>query len=198
MTKHRSRQAGMTLLELLLSMAITGLVAAGVSSMLLAVSTGTSQRNDTRTTVVRGKVLETRLAAAIRGSRQVLARGSNYVVLWTGGPDNGEAPRLAELRRVEFDAASQSVWSYQAPASLSEAANTQYALEDNFASITAALKGGATMPGERWSQAVTAWSVTLDTVDAAAAKLVSYRITIASDAVPRTLVGAAALRRSDP
>ena len=50
----RRIRPGLTLIELLVSLAITALVAAAIAGMLAAVTTGISTRRDNRTVMVRG------------------------------------------------------------------------------------------------------------------------------------------------
>ena len=77
----RPRGRGFTLVELLISMIVCSLVAAGVATMMVTVSYGTSTSRDLRGLVVKSQVVDARLAAAIRGSRSVLAVGADYLLI---------------------------------------------------------------------------------------------------------------------
>ena len=79
---HRSHRAAMTLVELLLAVAGIAIIGAALTAMLVATTYATTDRLDVRAVVVKQKVLAARITAAIRGSRMVLAQGSEYLVLW--------------------------------------------------------------------------------------------------------------------
>ncbi|MCP4247270.1 MAG: hypothetical protein GY778_09505, partial [bacterium] len=79
----RTRRNGLTLVELLLAVMISALIGGGVVAMLVAVAYGTSSSRDLRAIVVKSATIDGRLGAAIRRSRQVLAVGTDYCILWT-------------------------------------------------------------------------------------------------------------------
>lgn len=184
----------------MLAASITALVAAGIASLFFAVSYGTSSRNDMRALVPRQRTISARLDASVRSSKMVLAVGSNFIVLWMADTRSNSAPNLSELRRIEFDASSKSVTSYKVtwPAGWSQAmidaADTQYALSDDFGAVTAALKGNTYFLPETWSRSVSAWSVSANKSSVQSATMLSYQITTVSGQTTNTLVGAAALR----
>jgi prepilin-type N-terminal cleavage/methylation domain-containing protein len=196
MMPRNRHQSGLTLLELMLALAITGVIGLGVATMLLATSQGTASRTDLRAAVVKHKTLTGRFDASVRGSTMVLAHGSNYLVLWTGDTNGDGLPRLSELRRVEWNttANANTIVSYKAPSTLAAASDTAYALSDNFATITSALKGTSNFPAEVWATGISGWTVTLNHATAANATLVRYRFVTTSSEVSDDIVGAAALR----
>jgi len=185
------RCRGLTLPELILALASTAIIGAAIDSMLAAVSYGTSSEKDLRTLVVKHKVVDGRLSAAIRSSHMVLDQGANFVVLWTSDLDGNGVPNLLELRRIEHDTANEELWSYQAS---SPPTDTQYQLTDNFGTITAGLKGQTWFPGTLWATNITNWTVTLNHVDPQQATLASYRITLSTGTMSDTTINAAALR----
>lgn len=200
MARARRRSSAFTLVELILASGITTLVGAAIASLFFAVSYGTASRNDMRALVPRQRTIVARLDASIRSSRMVLALGSNYVVLWMGDTRPNSAPNLSELRRIEFDSAGKTVTSYKVtwPAGWSQAmidaADTQYAIGDDFGSITAALKGNTYFPSETWSRSVSTWSLAANKSNVQSATMLSYQITTVSGQTTNTLIGAAALR----
>jgi hypothetical protein len=193
-----TRASGLTLIELILAVASTALIALAIATMLFAMAKGTSSRTDLRSVVVKHKTLTARFDAAVRSSSAVLARGSDYVVLWMGDTRENGAPNLSELRRIEYDAAGNTIVSYTAEltgtAAQIEAADTTYQFSDNFEAITAGLKGDDEFPAETWATRVSGWTVTLNDATATDATLVRYRFVLAADELTDTVVGAAALR----
>ena len=163
--RHRHPR-GVMLVEILLALAITGLVAAGVASLLMATASGTKDRQELRQRNVRVDVLAHRLDGAIRSSCMLLARDSRTLVLWTGDKNKDGAVNVAELRRIEHDNSAKQIICYEAPATLPAASNTAYDLTTttaaNFLTATAALRGTASFPGTVWGNNVQAWSSSPD------------------------------------
>jgi Tfp pilus assembly protein PilE len=207
----RRSAAGLTLVELLLALAVTGMVAAAVAGMLLAVSTGTSQRTDMRGLVVKQRALSGRIHASVRNAKMVLAQGQDYLVLWTGDPSDSGSPNLAELRLIErtedgrlisYAAAFPEHWN-QAQV---DAANTSFALNDDFRAVTNQLKAdNPYFVGELWATGVNSWIITLDAGVPQHSRLVSYRLVLRAGGgatagasgqawATETLIGAVALR----
>lgn len=198
--RARRRSSAFTLVELVLAAGITALIGVAIASLFFAVSYGTASRNDMRALVPRQRTITARLDASIRSSKMVLALGSNYVVLWMADTNSNSAPNLSEIRRIEFDSASSSVISYKVtwPSGWSQtmidAADTQYALTDDFGSVTAALKGNSYFPSEIWSRSVSSWSLSANKSSVQSATMLSYQITTVSGQSTNALVGAASLR----
>ncbi len=176
------RHRGLMLVEILLALAISGMVAAGVASLLLATATGTQDRQETRQRNVRVDVLSHRIDAAIRSSSMLLARDTRCVVFWTADLKNNGVPNLSELRRIEWDNSKKQVVCYQAPATLADASNTAYDLATtNFLTTTAGLRNSASFPGTVWAKNVRAWETSPGVVTPATRstiRLIGYGFTI--------------------
>ena len=146
MSRYRRGAAGMTLVELLLSLTITGFIGAGVAGMLMAVSYGADDARDVRTSVILHKTISERVNASVRGSRQVLAAAPSYVVLWIGDTRADGLPNVSELRRIEHDGTADELTSYTVdwPSGWSQAqidaADVSYELTSDFDSVTTTLK----------------------------------------------------------
>jgi len=187
--------AGLTLIELLMALAGTALVALAIVAMLFAVSRGADGRTDLRSTVVRQKALIGRITAAIRSSHRVLAADDDAIVLWMADSDGDGNPNLGELRRIERNVATKEVSSYTAPFNLSPASNTSYPLAStNFESTTAALQGTDDFPQELWATEVGGWTLALNHAVTQQASLVSFRVTLEAGGLEQTAIAAAALR----
>ncbi|MEM8739606.1 MAG: prepilin-type N-terminal cleavage/methylation domain-containing protein [Planctomycetota bacterium] len=188
------RCAGLTLVELLLSLAITATIAASVAGMLSALAYGTDAGRDVRALVARQKMVTARFEAAVRGSRMVLATGDTasgaWLVLWTRDLDEDGLPSLQEIRLLEHDAASETLSSFVAAEGATDA---EYGLGDDFDAITHGLKATEDFPATRWGNGVTELGLTLDRNTAQDARRVSYRLSFSAGRVTEVAVGTARL-----
>lgn len=190
------RRRGMTLIELLLAIAGTGLVAAATAMMMHAVAAGTSSRGDMRQAVVRHKTVAGRVSTMVRSSYQVLAAQEDVLVLWLGDADGNKSPNLAEICRVERDAATSQLRCYRAEAGLDPAANTAYPIESDFAAVTEQLRDTALYPHQLWATGVSQWEVSIDADDPREAALISSRLTFDFSGMRDTAIAAVALRNT--
>ena len=106
----------MTLTELLIAAAITRNDRAGVTAMLVATSYGTTSRAGMRRVMVQNRTTLTRLDDALRASLEVVAVGSNYIVLWREDPNEDETRQHDELQLIEWTSADSKLCSYRNPA----------------------------------------------------------------------------------
>lgn len=198
----RRRCAGLTLVEMMLAMAITALIVAAISAMLMAVAYGTSSRGDMRGLVMKQKLLAVRLDAAIRGSKQVLSLvDGEVIVLWLDDADGDENPSLGEVRRIEFDAATGNIKSYKMvypdgwTTEQKAAVDWHFFLDENANLITAAQRDTTYFQGEIWATSVTGLSLNCDPTNASEARMIAYRVALNAGDMTDTLIGAAAMRR---
>ncbi len=193
--------AGVTFVELVLALGITGLVGLGVAAMMVSSTYGLTSQKGMRNLVVRHKTIGARLDSAMRGAKQVLASGDGYLVLWIEDTRADGKPNISELRRIELDGSTDELSGYVGtfPSGWSEAAvtaaDTAYELTDNFDTVTTALKSGSYFPKEVWGEGVTAWTMSFDdNGDPTTTYLISYRMTLDAGGTTSTAIGAAALR----
>ena len=198
LTTHRPGRigrAGFTLPELLLGMLIVSGIGLAIASMLIGASYGTSSDRGLRDLLIGQQIVAVRLEEALRASGQVLAKGDDYIVLWTAERDADGICSLSELLRVERDPSTNEVTAYRAPADLSEGDDTEYDLgSTDFDAVTSALKGQSTFPGQLWAVDVTGWSFVFDTPDYRDAGYVGYQLTMIAEGVTDTAVGGIGLR----
>jgi len=193
---HRRRPPrGVMLVEILLALAITGMIAAGVASLLFATAGGTKERQELRRRNVRVDVLAARVDAAVRSCGTALGRDANCLVLWVGDSKLNGMADLSELRRIEWDAATKRLLCFEAPSTLLDSDNTAYALATtDFVTTTAALRGTASFPSTVWGSGVSGWTSSPSPITQAT-RLVSYQITIdLTDGGTHTARSAVALR----
>ena len=182
---------GLTLVEMLLALAITGMIGVAIASMLSAVAYGTSESRDIRSLVVKNKTLGARVSASIRQAAQVLDLDDGYVVLWINDTNGSGVPDLQELQRIELDDDADQLASYTPDPDTEDVA---YAIDDDFDTITTDLIDSGDMIETLWATGVSQWVVDCDTDDPADAALVSFQITLTSGTLTDTSVHAVSLR----
>ena len=189
------RRRGLTLVELLIALAILSLIATTIGGMLSAVAYGTDTDRDIRQLVARNQMVSTRLNAALRGGRMVLATGSDsagdWAVLWHRDLDGNGEPSLLEIRRLDYDANAQTLSSYTAP---DGATDVLYTTGDDFATITTNLMGTADFPAELWAPSAQGFEITLDQSDPQLAEVFSYRLSLGAAGLTDVTVGTVRLR----
>ncbi|MHC4108608.1 MAG: hypothetical protein ACYSTY_11030 [Planctomycetota bacterium] len=97
---------GLSLLELLLAMAITALVAAAIAAMLGAVTSGVGTRRDSRALMVRANTAQARLAGYITPCRSLLAADGSGAVLWLDDARESDSVHASEIRWLLYDSAA--------------------------------------------------------------------------------------------
>ncbi|MHC4947248.1 MAG: prepilin-type N-terminal cleavage/methylation domain-containing protein [Planctomycetota bacterium] len=97
---------GLTMLELMLALTITGLVAAAISSTLGAMTRGITTRQDNRSVLIRGNAARVRLCAYIAPARALLEVAPESVVVWCHDARESGTVHATEVRWLVFDAAN--------------------------------------------------------------------------------------------
>ncbi len=198
-TRRRRHSAGLTFIELILSLAITALVGAAVTAMLTAVSSGTASTQDSRGLLAKHKSFDVRMTTAIINSHMILATGSNYAVLWMGDTDADGLPDLSELRLIILDN-SGNLWSYKGtfPSNWTQtqinAADTSYPLNSDFHAVATGLENSTYFPSELWMTGVTSITFTANNASVQSATLLSYRAVLTYGSQTSNAIGAAAMQ----
>ena len=186
---------GLTLVELVLGIALTAIIAGAIATMLFAVSKVTSDEGEARSLMVGHSIAASRIGAAVRNARNLLAAEDGYLVLWDERENSDGVPQLSELQRIELDADTRTLWSYQAPPDLPDSLDPSFDLATtDFNAVTRALEGTATFPGRLWGIGVATWTVCRNGSDCLDATYVGYRLTLGTADASETTVGGAALR----
>ncbi len=192
------RRGGFTFVELMLSLAITSLVAITAVAMLGAMSSATQVEHDTRRATIKRQVAITRLGATVRRCAMVLSAGVDHVVLWVGDIDGSRNPNLSELVRIEWQSDDQWIMVYEADPNLLPASDTPYVLGDDFSAITNALAGGSTFPGSTILHDVSVFDLTLDAVAVQDTRVVQIGVTMDHDSGEDIAVMVSGLRSMVP
>lgn len=103
------RHRGLTLIEMMMSLVITSLIASAIAVMLGAVTSGIVTRRDARSTMVAAHAAQSRLSAYVAPSRCVLSAEPERIVLWLNDSRQGDTVHATEIRWIEFVAAEQAL-----------------------------------------------------------------------------------------
>lgn len=192
---RRRARAGMTLVELMLSISIMAMTGAAATTLMFTVAKGTQTDKDLREIVTKHKVLDARFAASLRESYMVLDKGDDFIVIWINDDDGSGTPNLGEIARLHYDADTDQIYNYQAPVDLADVDNTEYTLADDFDTITESLDGDPDFPDQVWATDVSAFTVTLDDeADPQSARLLTLRWTFTVNGFSDEGATSAALR----
>lgn len=199
---HQNSRRGLTLVELLLGIMITAMIATGVAVVLQAASYGTSSKREVRRLAVRTQQLRHRLDESARAARAVLAfgesEGAKYIVFWKGdtfGNDEDQV-NLGELQMVEWSPDTREVICYEA---LTEPEpDTLYAPSDDFRSAILSAATSGRLIDSGWADNVSSFSLEADSADPATARLVTWRFELVDDLLTQPVVGVVALRGANP
>jgi prepilin-type N-terminal cleavage/methylation domain-containing protein len=100
----RSRQhRGLTLIELMLALTITLMVAGAMSGMLSAVSAGVTDRQDTRGVMIRSSAATSKLSAYISPARAIWGVSETTVAIWLNDDRQGGGIHATEVRWLVYD-----------------------------------------------------------------------------------------------
>ncbi len=111
MTRPRkpSFRRGLTLMELLLALSISAMVAGTIVAMLSAVRQGVVSRRDSRNVLVMAHAAETRLTAYLVPANCILEATSTSLVIWLNDDTKSDTVHATELRWMRYDAAAGEI-----------------------------------------------------------------------------------------
>jgi hypothetical protein len=103
---------GLTLLELMMSLTITVLVAGAIWAMLGAVMTGVDTRRDNREIMVRSAAIESRLNAYVAPSNCVLDLTGISLVLWLSDARESDTVHGTEIRWIMYNNGDDNLYVF--------------------------------------------------------------------------------------
>lgn len=109
---HSRRPAprrGLTLLEFLLAMMITALIAVAMGGMVTAVARATELDRYTRETTVRSQTAMVRLGSYITPARCILESNTDSVVIWLDDQRESQTVHATEVRWLKFNAGTGTI-----------------------------------------------------------------------------------------
>ena len=181
-TRAARRRRGLTLIELMLALSITALIAGGISAMVSAVDAGTETRADQRTAMVSAGVLSSRLAGYVEPARCILKLDDSRLTLWLHDNRTSETVHASEIRWINFDDATGAVsvdflaFPDDWPPAAIDAADVWYPADTNWDLIHTewdALGHIATMP---IGSGLSSFTFSLDDANATLARLVTFSV----------------------
>lgn len=202
----RARQAphrAFTLVELVIGLAISAIVAAVLAVLIHATAIGTNSTADGRRNLVRLQMVKAQLQDEFVNTRSILAAGSNYVVYWIGDqpgavtPLNG-AVNFSELRLLQMDGSGNlNVYCCKWPSGTTNATilanDTEYAASTNWLSTAQSLIGTTYYATNTIATGATSLTTSLDSASPTAAKYVHITVTLNDGTVTRSIVLGVAL-----
>ena len=100
----RTIRRGLTLVEMMLALAITVMIAGAIASMMAAAAQGVGAKRDTRSVMIRASAAQTRLSGYLLPARCILAHQSGELVIWYRDERPGDTVHATEVRWLRFDA----------------------------------------------------------------------------------------------
>jgi len=94
---------GLTVLEFVLALTVTAMVAVGVTGMLSVVSTGVGTRADTRTVMVQADAARRRLGAYVDPARCLLDAKADGLTIWLNDARESGTVHATEIRWIIYD-----------------------------------------------------------------------------------------------
>ncbi len=199
-----ARQRGMTLVELMLALAGTALVAAAIFALTSALAAGSESRTDLRELTVKHKAVAARLTAAVRQSSMVLDKGDDWVLLWVYDERDDDEPNPSELQLIERggdDVLSSYVlaWPPLWTEEMIAAADIPLPLDTDWPAAIAGLKALSDPNQPRldrtdWATRITSFDIALEKPDVQSARFLDFRIGVQANALQDMAIGAATLR----
>lgn len=103
---RRSVRRGLTLIELMLALSVTVMVAGAISGMMEAVSAGVMDRSDSRSLMIRASAADSKLSAYVSPARAVWSITANSVVIWLNDNRQSGTIHATEVRWFMYDASA--------------------------------------------------------------------------------------------
>jgi prepilin-type N-terminal cleavage/methylation domain-containing protein len=207
---NTSRLRGMTLMELMIGLAITAIVAAVIAVLMNSTAVGTNSQQDGRRSLVKFQAMKAKVGDELANARCILdatpTNGSSpyYIIYWTGDqagavtPVNG-AVNLSELRMLEVDSSTgnlnlyTTVWPAGTANSTILSNDQTYAAGTTWRSAAVTAKGGAYFTPTLIATGVTSMTASLDSGTMTKAKMASIQIAFTDSAGTKHVVATAQL-----
>lgn len=106
---ERRRRRGLTLIELMLSLAITGMIAAATTAMLTGLAQSVDNARGRRESMIRGQAVGVRIGAYVTPSLYFLDIGADSLVLWIEDVRDGDTVHASEVRWIDYDASRRLI-----------------------------------------------------------------------------------------
>jgi hypothetical protein len=145
--RSNSTRRALSLLELMIALVVTAMVAGAISGMMHAVTTGVVTRRDNRSTMVGANTAAARLGAYIAPARCILDVSGPDVVVWLNDSRESGTIHATEIRWLLFDAGTGTITVHfvDFPDGWSQAAkdleDQEYASGTNWSTVLSSYQG---------------------------------------------------------
>ena len=191
-----------TLVEMVMAMAITAVIATSVAMATMSLSTAQLDGDSYSQSIQASRSVLMRVSANARKAGLITASGSDSVVFWAGDTNGNGLLNVSELTVIAYDAPSKEVREYVVayPKNLSQAninANNPsmtLAAVDTTAEAKAAILANTYKATRTLASGVTSFKITVDKPVTPISKMMTFEMTIPSTGHSLTLRSAAVLR----
>jgi hypothetical protein len=193
----------LTMIELMLALSVTAMVAAAISAMLHATSTGVQSRHDNRSVMVRATTAQVRLGSYITASRCILDSSPTSLVLWFEDERPGETVNATEIRWLTFDpdAGAIDVHYIQFPdtwtAAMIDMENVELPVTSDWTTVLTKHASVGYVKTLRLIDSLAGARLRLDATPAINARRVVFTLDLATETGSRQMQAAATLRYHD-
>jgi hypothetical protein len=180
----------LTSLELMISLAITAIVAVAITGMLGAVTQGVITRHDARSIMVRAFAAQSRLAAYIAPSRSLLEASGAQVVLWLDDSRESGTVHASEIRWLRYNAADGAIDVYfvEFPSGWTELqkdlADLEYEVDENWNTVFTYYQSNGWLLSIRLVDGLVSNAVTIDQATAIDSRQVQFALGFAAGESP--------------
>lgn len=190
-----------TLVEFMLAIAITGMVAAASAAMLSAVALSTEWERGRRESVIRAQAINVRLSSYVTPSLYILDSQSDNFVIWLHDDRESGTVHATEVRWIDLDSQTGTiqVWRVKFPGSWSQIQKDQSDLElpkaSDWWAVLATYKGLTYTTEIRLCDRVDQFATDRNISTIEGSRLITFTITFAEEFGGQTLVSAASIRQ---
>jgi len=194
----------MTLMELLIGLAITAIIAGVLAILMNSTAVGTNSQQDGRRSLVKFQSIKAQVGDALANARCILAVGPNYIVYWIGDQAGAPTPtnnavNLSELRMLQVNTTTGNLYLYATtwPTGFTNAnivsADSEYAATTTWYAAATTAQGGAYFLPTLMATNVTSMTTSLDASSATQAKMASVVITFTDSTGTKQVLATATL-----
>lgn len=201
---RRSMRRGLTLIELMLSLTITVMAAGAMSGMMAAVTAGVTDRQDSRTNMIRSHAAESKLSTYVNASRAVWETSATSIALWYDDNRQSDSIHATEIRWIFYDADRKTVevhfvkfpdeWS----PTTRELADLEYQKSASAAMVYRKYVGTGHIASLRLLDNVESISFALDDSDAIDAQRITFTLTLSTGDDPFVITVPTAIAHYKP
>jgi type II secretory pathway pseudopilin PulG len=202
--RRAPRRGGLTMLELMLALVVTALIAGAISGMMGAVTAGVNTRRDSRTTMVSASAAAARLSAYVSPSRCLLQTDGRNLVIWLNDERESDTVHATEIRWLVYNGvdATLDVLFVTFPDGWTQAAkdleDKEYALGTNWMLVLDEYASKGWITALPLVDRLDDVSVTLDEASAVDSRHVNFELAFDTTEASRVVTAAAMVRLHRP